>query len=89
LNLSKLLQQIPHNIQNFGKNRNFKIVTTMKISDGIVYVSSLQFFLGGQGNSSGNRRNIAESFAKTLGKIFGQFCELKFYQNRNTTSATP
>jgi len=49
----------------------------MKISESIVYVISQQFFLGGQGNSSRRRQNIAESFAKTLGNILGKFGEFK------------
>jgi len=39
----------------------------------------------GQGNSSGRRRNIAESFAKTLGKLLGNFVSSKFHQNCKTT----
>jgi len=38
-------------------------------------MSFLSSFFGGQGNSSGRRRNIAESFSKTLCKILGKFCE--------------
>jgi len=49
----------------------------MKISESIVYMSFLNSFFEGQGNSSERRRNIAESFAKTLGKILGKFCEFK------------
>jgi len=65
-----------HNIQNFGKNCNFKILTKMKISESIKYVIS-QLFFWEQWNSSGRRRNTAESFAKTLGKILEKFCEFK------------
>jgi len=51
----------------------------MKISQSI-YGSIRNFltkFFGEQGNSSGRRRNIAECFAVTLGKIVGKFCEFK------------
>jgi len=37
-------------------------------------MSQLHFFVG-QGNSSGKRRNTAESFDKTFDKIFRKFCE--------------
>jgi len=37
-----------HNIQKFGKNCNFKMLTKIKISESIVYVISQVIFLGGR-----------------------------------------
>jgi len=75
-----------HNIQNFGKNCNFQILTKIKIVYNIVYVIS-QLIFWGQGNCSGRRRNIAERFAETLGKVLGKFCE--FHQNFTKTNISP
>jgi len=53
------------------------MLKNMKISKSIVDVIS-QLFFGGQGYCSGKRRNISESFAKTLGKILWKFCKYNF-----------
>jgi len=68
LNLSKFRNFVP----NFGINCNFQNYTKMKILEGIVYVISQHTFLGGQGNKTGRRRNIAASFGK-----FRETCEFK------------
>jgi len=49
-----------HNIQNFGKNCNFKLFTKMKISESVVYVIS-QIIFGG--------REIAQEGGKILPKV--------------------
>jgi len=56
--------------QNFDTNENMGVYSICNFSTNV---------FGGQGNSPGRRRDIAESFADTLGKILE-----KFHQNRNT-----
>jgi len=73
LNLSKILPQYLKFwakllFQNFDKNEN--------IGERSIF-NFLTIFLRGQGNSSGKRRDIAKSFAETLGKILAKCCEFK------------
>jgi len=69
--ISALKIESCHNIQNFGKNCNFKILSKMKILESIVYVISQLMFLGG--------REIAqeggEIFPKVSPKLYAKFWE--------------
>jgi len=61
-----------HNIHNFGKNCNFKILKKMKISKSKVYVISQLIFLGGREIRKEAKycRKFGQNFRQNFGKMF-------------------
>jgi len=59
------------NIQKFGKNYNFKILTKRKISESIVYVISQLIFSGGREIAGKEAKycQVSQNFMQNFGKI--------------------
>jgi len=84
---NEMFPKFCHNIQNFSKNCNFKILTKMKILESIVYVISQLFFWGKEITRGGG-----EILPKVLPKLKAKFwenfvrscCEILFHLRQSS-----